>query len=70
MLQSYCMSNIELCQETKSDEKSGKSAETSLEEDGSPSSPINKKYNRENKKNRKRDFVSEVFKDTGFICEV
>ena len=70
MLQTYYMRNIELNKKANSDKKSVQLTEASQKEDDTSSSPILEKYNRKKKKNRKRDFASQVFEDTGFICEV
>jgi len=70
MLQSHRKNKNELIQKNNSEEKTHQFVEISPKRGGNPTNQGQKKYNRRIVKTRKRDFVSQIYKDTGFVCEV
>ena len=70
MLQSCRKNKKELGQKINSGEKTHQLVEKSPKKDCNPNSLIQEKNNRCNVNTRKRDFVSRIYKDTGFICEI
>jgi hypothetical protein len=70
MLQSDRKPNKDLSQGMNSEEKTHQLVQQSPKADGDPTCRLHDKNNRRIESNRKRDFVSLVYRDTGFICEV
>ena len=70
MLQRYCINNNETNHKMNSEETTSEWVEKSHKKDKNPPPRQEDKHQQRMLKTRKRDFVSKVFKDTGFICEV
>ena len=70
MLQSVRKINKELSQRMNSEEMTHQLVEKSPKKDCNPTALLQEKSNRRIENTRKRDFVSQIYKDTGFICEV
>ncbi len=70
MLQSDRKINKELSQGMKSEEKTHQLVEKSPKKGCNPTSLLQEKYNRRIENTRERDFVSQIYRDTGFICEI
>ena len=70
MLQSDRKINKKSNQGMNSEEKTPQLVQQSPKKDCNPTSQLQKKFNRRIENTRKRDFVSLVYRDTGFICEV
>ena len=70
MLQSNRKINKELSQGMNSEKKTHQLVAKSPKKDCNPNSLLQEKYNRRIVNSRKRDFVSQIYRDTGFICEI
>ena len=70
MLQSDRKINKELSQGMNSEEKTHQLVQQSPKKDCNPTSLLQEKSNSRIENTRKRDFVSLVYRKTGFICEV
>ena len=70
MLQSDRKINKELSQGMNSEEKTHQLVQQSANKDCNPTSLLQEKSNSRIENTRKRDFVSLVYRKTGFICEV
>ncbi len=70
MSQSDRKTNKELSQGMNSEEKTQQLVQQSPQKDCNPTSLLQEKFNRRIENTRKRDFVSQIYRDTGFICEV
>ena len=57
-------------QEMHFDDKPHPLVVNSPEKDCNPPLLLEEKYNRPIGNTRKRDFVAQVYRDTGFVCEV
>ena len=70
MLQSNRKNKKELSQGMSSEEITHQLVEKSGKKDSIPTSLSQDEYNKRIEYAKERDFISRVYRDTGFICEV